>query len=223
MVARLVAMIKYGVQQNIVQNPTQVAPCLPAVTLCTLLVTPPCVVVQAKFLQSGATSMQSSANAMLNAATSTLANVRIALVVHLFVGCFMCIADSSWYFFLSLLLMTIQMGGASEEKVKRTMQQYYTAVTLSVKNILQAAEFLNASTAVEEVEVHSRLSRSTSLDSFLRAGCSVLTPLSFLLSPSHHPSHQGRFQRQALPRRRRWLLLEALSVPISTSGYAFSS
>jgi hypothetical protein len=54
--------------------------------------------------------------------------------------------------------MAIQMGGASEEKVKRTMQQYYTAVTLSVKNILQAAEFLNASTAVEEVEVHSRLS-----------------------------------------------------------------
>ncbi len=45
------------------------------------------------------------------------------------------------------------MGGTSEEKVKRTMQQYYTAVTLSVKNILQAAEFLNASTAVEEVEV----------------------------------------------------------------------
>lgn len=95
MVARLVAMIKYGVQHNIVQNPTQ-----------------------AKFLQGGATSMQSSANAMLNAATTTLAN----------------------------------MGGTSEEKVKRTMQQYYTAVTLSVKNILQAAEFLNASTAVEEVE-----------------------------------------------------------------------
>lgn len=58
-----------------------------------------------------------------------------------------------------MLALALQMGGTSEEKVKRTMQQYYTAVTLSVKNILQAAEFLNASTAVEEVEVLLHLRR----------------------------------------------------------------
>lgn len=93
---------------------------------------------------------------MLNAATATLANVHDPPANNCSANSLL-ISDRP---VLALALYTslstplaLQMGGTSEEKVKRTMQQYYTAVTLSVKNILQAAEFLNASTAVEEVEV----------------------------------------------------------------------
>jgi hypothetical protein len=81
------------------------------------------------------------------------------------------------------------MGGTSEEKVKRTMQQYYTAVTLSVKNILQAAEFLNASTAVEEVEVL----RGDFFTFDIVKNPTLMHFVLFLsLSPSQHPSLRGR-------------------------------
>jgi hypothetical protein len=88
------------------------------------------------------------------------------------------------------------MGGTSEEKVKRTMQQYYTAVTLSVKNILQAAEFLNASTAVGEVEV---LRGSFTFVLVTRLMMHFYFYLFFLflsLSPSQHPSLTGRSRRK---------------------------